>query len=521
MPALGPTPAAAPPRARLPGARRLTGAWGIGRRWGLALAVILALCFGWVVAGLPALALLSLALLAFAALVAWGRHKVGQRRRLDAQGQQLALLRVQAHVDGLTGLPNRRHFLATLDACLDDDAAPAASGLVLLRLRDLPGMNQRLGHAATDRVLQALGQVLLNYPTRIDRCQVGRLNGADFALWLPAGGLAVETARTLLQALRQSWAGIDPLASVAAGAVELACPVRAPAALAVADAALARAELDAAFGVSPDVRPDVSPGVLQDTPSSPVLPQGQAAWQRRIGRALAQGRVALADFPVHSADGRLLHLDCPLRVALSAHGPLEPAARWLSQAVRSRLCAAVDEKATALALDAIQRDGLARCINIAGQSVTDPEFIAAISRRLEAAPSAACRLWIDLPEALALERPALVRELSRRWRPLGVMLGLEHAGEALPRLPRLMDLGLDCVRIDSRFVNGLCGPDAEAARRYLQGLLRLVQSVGLLACAEGVRAADDLDLLWQLGFDAATGPAVASTAVPAAADQAG
>ena len=43
---------------------------------------------------------------------------------------------------------------------------------------------------------------------------------------------------------------------------------------------------------------------------------------------------------------------------------------------------------------------------------------------------------------MALARPALVRELSRRWRPLGVMLGLEHAGEALPRMPRLMDLGL-------------------------------------------------------------------------------
>ena len=232
--------------------------------------------------------------------------------------------------------------------------------------------------------------------------------------------------------------------------------MRAAAALALADAALARAEANAGFTLA------ASP---TDEPADEgALPQGHAAWQRRIARALLQGRVALGAFPVRTADGRQLHLDCPLRVALSADGPLEPASRWLSQAIRSRLCAAVDEKALALALGAIARDGLARCINIAAQSVADPEFIASVTRWLDADPDAACRLWSDLPETLALERPALVRELSRRWRPLGVMLGLAHAGEALPRMPRLMDLGLDCVRTDSRFVNGLTGAEADDAR---------------------------------------------------------
>jgi EAL domain-containing protein (putative c-di-GMP-specific phosphodiesterase class I) len=38
--------------------------------------------------------------------------------------------------------------------------------------------------------------------------------------------------------------------------------------------------------------------------------------------------------------------------------------------------------------------------------------------------------------------------------------------------------------------------------------VRLVQAVGLQVTAEGVRDAADLEALWQLGFDAATGPAV-------------
>jgi EAL domain-containing protein (putative c-di-GMP-specific phosphodiesterase class I) len=241
-----------------------------------------------------------------------------------------------------------------------------------------------------------------------------------------------------------------------------------------------------------------------------TLPAGETSWQRHIGRALVQGRVALGAFAVRTADGRQLHLDCPLRVQLLPDGPFEPAARWLSLATRGRLCAAADEKALALALDAIARDGVARCVNIAAQSVGSAEFVASITRRLEAEPSLACRLWIDLPEALALERPLLVRELSRRWRPLGVMLGLEHAGEGLARIPKLIDLGLDCVRIDGRFVNGIAGAEAEPARRYLQGLVALVQTVGLQVTAEGVRSTDDLALLWGMGFDAATGPALAN-----------
>ena len=430
------------------------------------------------------------------------RLAVHQQSLSDKQAEKLELLRHLAHSDPLTGLPNRRFFMATLDAFLASDAVPTEFGLLLLRLRDLPGMNQRIGHAATDHVLQALGQTLQSYPQRIDRCCVGRLNGADFVLLLPVGGMATETAESLVRALRLPLASIDPAASVAAGAVELMSPLSATEALALADTALSRAETDIGFSVSG-----------QDVAGDPVEPPpqpGHESWQRRIGRALIQGRVALADFPVCTADGRQLHLDCPLRVQLSPDGPLEPASRWLAQAIRSRLCAAVDEKALALALQMIETDGVARCINVAAQSACASEFVAAVSRRLEAAPQAACRLWIDLPESLALERPMLVRELSRRWRPLGVMLGLEHAGAGLARIPRLLDLGLDCVRIDARFVNGLTGPDADGARRYLRGLVLLVQSVGLQVCAEGVRSAADLDLLWAMGFDAATGPALAA-----------
>ena len=52
---------------------------------------------------------------------------------------------------------------------------------------------------------------------------------------------------------------------------------------------------------------------------------------------------------------------------------------------------------------------------------------------------------------------------------------------------------------------------------YLRGLVQLVQSVGLSITAEGVCSSADLALLWSLGFDAATGPALSE---PAAEEEA-
>ena len=447
--------------------------------------------------------------------------RMRQQALFNAQAGQLEALRQQAHSDGLTGLANRRHFMATLDGFLAADGAPAEAGLLLLRVCDLQGMNQRIGRAATDQVLQALAQALQAYPDRIERCCAGRLGGADFALLLPVGGMAAETAASLLQVLHRPVQRIDAAARLVAGGVELRSPLNAAQALALADAALASivagsgSGAAAADGLATSPGPATASSTRSSTPSAtpsatrPDAALAEAAWQRRIARALVQGRVALGEFAVCTADGRLLHLDCPLRVLLVADGPLEPAARWLSLATRSRLCAAADERALALALTAIARDGVARCINVAAQSAVSAEFVDAVTRRLAAEPALACRLWIDLPEALAIDQPQLVRALSRRWRPLGVLLGLEHAGHGLARIPQLIDLGLDCVRIDSRFVNGIAGPGAADARRHLQSLVKLVQAVGLQVTAEGVRCADDLAVLWSLGFDAVTGPVLA------------
>src|SRR5882762_4307918 len=85
----------------------------------------------------------------------------------ESQAAQVEALRREAHSDALTGLSNRKHFMAQLSAALEGEDGTAEGGLVLLRVLDLAGINRSLGHAATDDMIAAVSQALQSYTRRV------------------------------------------------------------------------------------------------------------------------------------------------------------------------------------------------------------------------------------------------------------------------------------------------------------------------------------------------------------------
>ncbi|MFO1219880.1 MAG: LapD/MoxY N-terminal periplasmic domain-containing protein [Burkholderiaceae bacterium] len=415
------------------------------------------------------------------------------RGLFDAQAHQVDALRQQAQLDALTGLRNRRQFLLDAQQLLEA-AGPEGSGLLLLRLLDLEGLNRRLGHAGADGVLQALASTLSAHASQHPHAVLGRLNGSDLALCVSAPGPMSAVAQALVAALRKALPGGDAAAAVVAGAVEVPIGVPLHQALAQADQALARAEEQGPFAAVSD----------RCLAKGEVL--GEADWQKALVEALREQRVTLAQFAVCDSAGRVIQLDCPLRVKLRADGEFEPASRWLALAARSRLTPAMDERALELVLAEIGRDGRERCVNFAAATLHASDVVVALTARMAAAPEAASRLWVDVPESLAAEHPALVQDLTRRWRALGVRVGLEHAGASLGSMGRLYELGLHYVRIDGRFLAGIARD--EALRRHAEQLALLLRGIGLQVFAETVQDRADLAALWTIGFHGATGPAV-------------
>ncbi len=421
------------------------------------------------------------------------------RELFEAQAGQLLVLREQVHHDALTGVSTRRHFLAELDAALQRDDGPVIAGLVLVRLRDLAGLNARLGRAAVDDVLLTLVTALQAYPESVPGCRVGRLNGGDFALWLPAQGVAAETAHALADALRASLPAFGPGVQVALGAIEL--PRERPGSvwLGEADAALARAEhlSEAHGGFVVEVVAD--PGVGRE--------QGEGLWRAQLQEAVAQQRGRLVEFPVHDRAGRVLHLECPLQLQLDS-GFL-PAAGWVPLALRARMTAAVDLLAVSLALKAIAADGQARCINVAPASLADAGFLPQLRELLSQWPQAARALLLDLSEAAATDHFERLLELGRQLRPLGVKLGLEHAGAGLAHVERLYQAGLDYVKLDASVLLGVAGEAGRAA--FVRGMVIMLRSLALKVYGEGVVDEMDAQALWDCELDGITGPWVTAS----------
>ncbi|MFG6449340.1 EAL domain-containing protein [Roseateles sp. BYS180W] len=415
------------------------------------------------------------------------------QQMFEGQAEQLRQLHQQLLCDPLTGVTNRAQFVAELNSALHRDDAPLRGALLMARVRDLSTLNHVLGRQSVDVALQTLAQALQVYHGRVNGCLVGRLNGSDFALWLPVPDVAQETAEALSSALHTSLLPMSTSIRVALGVVELPRQRPLSAWLSAADAALAQAE-QSDQGVKHVISVDVTESQQQ----------GERAWRQHILEALSSGQHRIIEYPLLDRQGRLLHLECPMQLRLQPEGPFEPAARWLPLAVRSRLSADADLHAVQHALTASAGDGQRRGINVAPATLSEDSFLARLRALLQEHSAAATLLDMELAQAAVLLNLEAMQELSRLVRPLGVRLGVEHAGAELTRVERLYAVGLDYVKLDSSVCAGVAVDSPRAA--FARSMVALLHSLDLQVYAEGVREAADAQVLWESGFDGVTGP---------------
>ncbi|WP_028534488.1 sensor domain-containing diguanylate cyclase [Paludibacterium yongneupense] len=107
-------------------------------------------------------------------------------------------LEVQARLDGLTGVNNRRYFLERSVIELSRSARYGNPlSLLMIDIDHFKHVNDTWGHKAGDSVLQRLGHVFRDGLREVDI--IGRMGGEEFAILLPMTGSlrAVEVAERL------------------------------------------------------------------------------------------------------------------------------------------------------------------------------------------------------------------------------------------------------------------------------------------------------------------------------------
>ncbi len=374
------------------------------------------------------------------------------RAQIAQRDERLQVMTDVVMHDPLTQLPSRTRFSQVMGKALAGDAKAGSGVLLMVRLRELPALNQRLGRAQGDELLKSVATSLRVRAVTMPRArlEVFRMNGADFAVL--GVGVDEQAAQALLagvsaglqQLLGSGWDLPEPPAWVSGcpwlpGETVTEVLTRVDGLLQICEA---------------EERPTCwrTPG-----PASTRLSPTQ--WRDIIDTALETGRIGIALQEVLGTEngpaGLVHHQRCQVSLS-TTEGKAYPAAEFLPAARRVFRLDHLELRAIELVLVAAQAQAQAATapvpvlVSVSLASALRPSFIHRLGVVLQAAPQAAQCLW------LALEAPGLAAQLNT-YAPLlgltarlGVRSGLQADKLQLDMLAAAADMGLSFVRLDAK-----------------------------------------------------------------------
>ncbi|MGH8355822.1 MAG: EAL domain-containing protein, partial [Pseudomonas sp.] len=414
------------------------------------------------------------------------------------QAQRSEKLRAEAYQDSLSGLANRRYFDMQLRARLSAEDRANSGYLLLLRVNDLAGLNQRLGGQRTDQLLQAVAEQLVRECARYPATGqlIARSRGGEFAVLAP--GLVREEAQQLAASLAAALAslaatGASDVLPVAHLGVAPFSPGDSPQALlGLADEALTQA---ASQGESA--------WVCLEQRAAPSIGEERHAWHALLDRALQQGRLRLFFQPVVDSrePARVLHHKVLSRL-LDEQGASIPAGRFLPWVERFGWSARLDLLMLELVLQQMAGHDQALALNLSGATLRDPQALNRVLEILRQHAALGARLTLELDEA-QLPEQAVLEQLTRRLRELGFALSLQHFGGRFSMIGNLARLGLAYLKIDGGYIRAI---DQESDKRlFIEAIQRAAHSIDLPLIAERVETQGELQVLRDMGIQGVQG----------------
>ena len=416
-----------------------------------------------------------------------------------------------ARYDSLTGLPNRSFFLDTLERTLSRAGRQRTrSALVFLDLDGFKAVNDGLGHAAGDIVLQTMAERLRAGTRSSDL--VARIGGDEFTVLvqnLARADDAALVARGLLDRLARPCRADNHDVTLSASAGISVYPedgTDADALLRNADLAMYRAKQEG-----------------KNTYRFFTAEMSERALERMLlldslRSALERDEFEIVYLPVVYKD-QSPSLEALLRWRHPKLGLVAPAS-FIAQAEESGLMlpigAGVLRGATRFAASLEERD-VRVVVNLSARQFLQPNLVESVRKALEASSLEASRLELDLTEASVMTEGEEVTDRLRQLRRLGVQLALDDFGTGYFSIRRIRDLGFRRLKIDRSLVAEL--PQGTEQATQVDAILALGKSLGLDVVAEGVETEAQRAFLESKGCTGLQGyllsPPLAAEDVPA------
>jgi diguanylate cyclase (GGDEF)-like protein/PAS domain S-box-containing protein len=402
-----------------------------------------------------------------------------------------------ARFDSLTGLPNRATFTERLTEAMA--RARRGGGALAIHLMDVDGfkeVNDTLGHAAGDALLQAIGQRLQGAIRSTDT--VARLGGDEFAIIqtdvTEASGVDLLASK-LLRRLAQPYVIAERRlnVSISIGITLLSPRIRDPEMmLAHADLALYRAKQEGrnryrfhSLEMEREIRARTTlAGQLREAIETDQL---LLFYQPQIAYPAGEVIGLEAILRWRRGDGELLRPASFLRIAEET-GLIVALGKWALRAA-CRQMKAWTEAGIAPPLLAI---------NVSARQLRgESDFEAVLRAALAEFDLAPARLELELTEAVLADVAREPQDPVEELRRLGVGVAIDDFGTGSSSLGYLTAFRFSRLKVAHQFVHDVLSNTGNLAT--VRASLRLAEEIGLRAIAEGVETRAQADLLASLG----------------------
>ncbi len=421
---------------------------------------------------------------------------VTDRKALEAQ-----LLHDALH-DPLTGLPNRALFLDRLGRSVARVKRHAghAFAVLVIDLDRFKLVNEGLGHAGGDRLLQQIGRRIASGLRPEDT--VARLGSDEFAVLLEEVEDASDASRVagrIQEELRKplDLAGHEVFTSASIGiAMSLTGYMGAEEVLRDADTAMSRAKARGRGAC------EVFDRRMQEHAMERLHLEAD------LRHALEREELAVSYQPIMDLGrGRLAGFEALARWSHPARGPVAPQ-EFIALAEDTGLIVplgeAVLQQACRQLAEWTRRFGLGSVppisVNLSARQLSERNAVTRIREILEEAGVPGRLLHLEVTESAILEDTSAAAKSLARLRELGIRIALDDFGTGHSSLSLLHNLPVDVLKIDRSFVSRLKrGPET------VRAIVALARSLDLEVVAEGVETRTQRSSLAAMGCGYAQG----------------
>ncbi|MFJ3485547.1 cyclic di-GMP receptor LapD [Pseudomonas sp. NPDC090202] len=407
-------------------------------------------------------------------------------------------LRMESYEDSLTGLANRRYFDMRLNEHISRVEDARAGYLLLLRVNDLVGLNERLGGKKVDALLMAVSDVLVRqcFNHAEARHLISRIRGGEFAVLAP--GLVKEEAlqlahelETALGSLRATSASdVTPTAFIGLAPYRPGDSLQTL--MGLADQALSQAETQTG---------QIWYCIEHSAVSS--LEDDHHAWYELLDQALNERRFQLFFQPVMDAGdrSRVLHFKVLSRV-IDDESQALPAGQFLPWLERFGWSSRHDLLMLQTVFEQLPRHDQKLALNLSAATVADPGALNEVMELLRRHGHLASRLILEITEEQVPDQQGL-EELTRRLKDLGFSLALQHFGGRFSMIGNLSSLGLAYLKIEGSYIRAI---DREGHKRlFIEAIQRAANSIDLPLIAERVETEGEFVVLREMGIQGVQG----------------